>query len=65
MILDNKYCIECFKQNGKRIPMHTVDHIVPILDGGPIDDPNNLQSLCLSHNAKKTAEDGLRRQGLL
>jgi 5-methylcytosine-specific restriction endonuclease McrA len=39
-------------------PVHTTDHIVPILKGGAKLDFSNLQSLCRRHNAIKTAKDG-------
>ena len=34
---------------------HTVDHIVPIRDGGSAWDMDNLQGLCKGCNAVKTA----------
>jgi 5-methylcytosine-specific restriction protein A len=39
------------------LPVHTVDHIVPINKGGAILDLENLQSLCKRHNAIKTRND--------
>lgn len=45
-----------------------VDHIVPVTDGGPMWDRNNLQSLCAECHVSKTAGDlrsrnaGRRRQ---
>lgn len=43
-------------------PTHTTDHIVPIREGGAKLDMDNLQSLCKSCNARKTAKQ--RRVGL-
>lgn len=35
----------------------SIDHIVPICRGGPVDDPNNMQVLCLKcHNRKTRSE---------
>jgi 5-methylcytosine-specific restriction endonuclease McrA len=51
-VLSNKYCVECYPL---LVLMHTVDHIHRIKAGGSRDDPNNLQSLCSSHHAKKSA----------
>lgn len=45
----NPLCEKCSQ------PMYYVDHIVPISQGGAKHDFNNLQSLCKSCNAKKTA----------
>ncbi len=56
-ICDNKYCINCFKTKRIHVPMHTVDHIHPIKQGGNREDPKNLQSLCEHCNAVKTALD--------
>jgi 5-methylcytosine-specific restriction endonuclease McrA len=39
------------------LPVHTVDHIVPINKGGATLDLENLQSLCKRHNAIKTRND--------
>lgn len=35
------------------IRMLVVDHVRPIVAGGPFDDPDNLQSLCSDCNGKK------------
>lgn len=38
-------------------PADTVDHIIPIKQGGPKRDPANLQSLCTDHHqVKRSAE---------
>ena len=54
--VSNTMCIECYKQ-GIVKPMHTVDHIVRIKDGGSRTDYSNLQSLCESCHAKKSAKE--------
>lgn len=38
----------------------TVDHIVPIAEGGSRYDPTNYQSLCRDHHRLKTTADALR-----
>ena len=38
------------------------DHIIPIAEGGAIDDPANGQTLCEPHHAEKTEAD--RRRGI-
>jgi 5-methylcytosine-specific restriction protein A len=52
-------CLHCLR-NGIVTPMHEVDHIIPF--AGKSDplrlDPGNLQSLCRSCHARKTAADG-------
>ena len=55
--LSNSWCIECFKKSGSFVPVHAVDHIVRVRDGGS-DDFNNLQSLCLYHHQSKSAIEG-------
>jgi 5-methylcytosine-specific restriction protein A len=47
-----KWCEEEGKLNIKERML--VDHIVEISDGGDRLDPNNLQTLCLSHHTQKT-----------
>lgn len=46
----NPFCVVC-KRGG-----YFVDHIKPISEGGGIYDESNLQTLCVSCNAKKTSE---------
>lgn len=59
--LRNKYliahplCAHCLRQGRKRMAV-MVDHIVPLPEGERLD-PANLQSLCASHHATKTAND--------
>ena len=57
VILANKYCIECYTKDNIFTPVHTVDHINPIRNGGFKTDPFNLQSLCKTHNDIKTSLD--------
>lgn len=42
----------------KRQPAHTVDHKIPINQGGPIWDIEGLTSLCKTCNFSKTGRDG-------
>jgi hypothetical protein len=60
--LSNKYCIDCYNEDRKFVLMHTVDHHVPIKEGGHRTDHSNLRSQCESHHAKKSAEEGNRRR---
>ena len=57
---ENKYCVDCLKEN-KYVGSEEVDHIIP--PDGPDDplfwDPENHQALCKSCHSRKTArEDG-------
>lgn len=49
----NPLCVECLAE-GRTVLATDVDHIIPRRDGGP-DGNGNLQSLCHSHHARKTA----------
>jgi len=49
-------CRHC-KAKGILIEVRIVDHIIPIEKGGSKTDDNNLQSLCITCNAKKTQND--------
>jgi 5-methylcytosine-specific restriction endonuclease McrA len=40
--------------------MHTVDHIVPLAEGGDRHDWENYQSLCKPHHDQKTHADSMR-----
>jgi 5-methylcytosine-specific restriction endonuclease McrA len=44
---DGWVCVVCNK------PAHTVDHIIPRSKGGDMWSPDNLQSMCKSHNSAK------------
>jgi len=40
--------------------MHSVDHIVPLAEGGDRYNWDNYQSLCREHHSDKTTQDALR-----
>lgn len=64
-ILPNAICRICYLDYGRTEPMHTVDHIHRIRDGGNPLDWNNLQSLCKMHHDRKSSQEGhevLRRK---
>lgn len=50
------------EEEGRVTPMHTVDHITRIKDGGDRTDHNNLRSLCAHHHAIKSAKEGNERR---
>ena len=54
--IENPLCKKCL-QEGRTTPSYVSDHIQPIRKGGAIWDKNNLQALCKTCNAKKTAKD--------
>ena len=43
---------------GKLLGYAQVDHRVPVSQGGAVWDPSNLQTLCFSCHARKSAEEG-------
>jgi len=49
-------CAECEKA-GIVKAMEIVDHIIPLSRGGELLAMDNLQSLCRSHHAEKTAAE--------
>lgn len=55
--MENPLCAECERKGIMRQGQH-VDHIIPINQGGPAWDWDNLQTLCLSCHARKTAREG-------
>jgi 5-methylcytosine-specific restriction enzyme A len=55
----NPLCTAC-KGEGRLTPATVVDHVVEIKQGGDRFDPANLQGLCASCHARKTAADGGR-----
>lgn len=60
--VSNSLCYDCFIK-GHITPMHSVDHMIAIEDGGSRTDFNNLRSLCLScHNTKSAIEGNERRK---
>lgn len=56
----NPLCEKC-EERGEFVPVHTVDHIKAILDGGEPYDLDNLQSLCKPCHGIKTAKERHRR----
>ena len=58
-LIENPFCVECRKA-GKLTKATVVDHIVPIRQGGPALDENNLQSLCASCHGSKSIREGSR-----
>lgn len=52
----NTCCIDCYKEKGQFIPGANTDHIVRRKDGGS-DEHNNLQTLCSTHHAIKSAKE--------
>lgn len=56
---DKWVCQECRKQ-GRWTTAHAVDHITPLAEGGSEWDTENLQALCRSCHARKTAREGNR-----
>lgn len=61
--LSNIFCVQCYHCDKSLTPMHTVDHIIAIEDGGSRTDQTNLQSMCLScHNSKSAREGNKRRR---
>lgn len=55
---DNPLCAECLRQ-GRVTPADERDHIIPLFEGGK-DEPDNIQGLCKSCHAEKTARESLR-----
>ena len=55
----NPLCEHCLEK-GLTEPAIFIDHIIPINKGGDRLSLNNLQSLCTTCNARKTAKDGNR-----
>lgn len=61
--VSNALCYECMDKHQRVTPMHTVDHIQAIEDGGDRHTFTNLRSLCLScHNRKSAIEGNERRK---
>jgi 5-methylcytosine-specific restriction protein A len=55
--VSNAICRMCYLE-GRTEPVHTVDHIHRIRDGGDAYDMNNLQSLCRTHHDRKSSQEG-------
>ena len=58
-LIEHPFCVECRKV-GKLTKATVVDHVVPIRQGGPALDENNLQSLCASCHGSKSIKEGSR-----
>ncbi|NBK26432.1 MAG: HNH endonuclease [Spirochaetia bacterium] len=58
-LIENPFCVEC-RKHGRLTKATIVDHIVPIMMGGPVLDDSNLQSLCASCHGRKSIEEGSR-----
>ena len=56
-VAENPVCVHC-EAKGFTTPVAEVDHIIPLRLGGHPYDFNNLQSLCKSCHAKKSAKEG-------
>lgn len=61
--VSNMNCIPCYRETGRLVPMHTVDHIIAIKLGGSRTDSNNLESQCKTHHARKSANEGKTKSG--
>ena len=58
-IQNNPLCKHCKDNNNRVVPATDVDHVVPLrISPERSFDFSNLQSLCRSCHAKKSAEDG-------
>lgn len=60
---DQRLCVQCLGV-GRPTVAYAVDHILPKSKGGT-DDLDNLQSLCRSCHAAKTAREGAEAQAML
>ena len=58
-LIDHPFCEECQKR-GRLTKATLVDHIIPIRQGGPTLDENNLQALCSSCHSAKSIKEGSR-----
>lgn len=54
--LSNELCIECFRESGIKKQGPNCDHLIQRKEGGK-DELGNLQSLCNSHHAAKSASE--------
>jgi 5-methylcytosine-specific restriction protein A len=52
----DKFMCQCERCQGKRLPAHEVDHIVPLSQGGT-DDPKNLRAVNRECHKAKTARE--------
>ena len=58
-LIEHPFCVEC-RKNGKLTKATVVDHVVPIRQGGPAFEENNLQALCASCHGSKSIKEGSR-----
>lgn len=58
-LIEHPFCAECWKA-GKLTRATVVDHIIPIRQGGPALDDDNLQALCSSCHGSKSIKEGSR-----
>ena len=58
-LIEHPFCAECRKY-GKLTKATVVDHVIPIRQGGPALDENNLQALCASCHGSKSIREGSR-----
>ncbi len=56
-MLSNKYCYDCYCEDKMRLPGSETDHIKRRKDGGT-DDFSNLRTLCRTHHAIKSSNEG-------
>ena len=56
-MLLNIYCYDCYVQDKMRLPGSETDHILARKAGGT-DDFSNLRTLCRTHHAIKSANEG-------
>jgi len=61
-VVPNDICIQCYIEQGKATPVHTVDHIKQKREGGDATSFSNLQSLCSHHHAIKSANEGNQKR---
>src|SRR5687767_7306037 len=60
--ISNSLCYDCMAEDGRVEPGHSIDHMVPIEEGGSRTDHNNLRNQCLSHHNRKSAIEGNNRR---
>ena len=58
-LVEHPFCMECWK-SGKLTEATVVDHIIPIKQGGPALEEDNLQALCASCHGSKSIREGSR-----
>lgn len=61
-IISNTLCYDCMAEDNRTEPGHSIDHIIPIEEGGSMTDHNNLRNLCLPHHNSKSAIEGNNRR---